>query len=70
MEAVVGFNPTKPNIKYLFSQQIFIRVIAVRVPKYNDLYLDKTGKIQRCKAFNFSKRAQKRYILREEVYGN
>ena len=40
-------------------------MIDFRVPRMNDLYLNKLNKIQRCKITHHSSRAQERYILKE-----
>jgi hypothetical protein len=39
--------------------------VACRVPRRNDLYINKNGLLQRCKTTNYSRRAQKRTIVKE-----
>lgn len=39
--------------------------VAIRVPKRGELYINKNGEIQRCKEDHYSRRSQKRVIVRE-----
>lgn len=71
MEAVVErssqskLNPKEPSARFLFGYVVILKITAIRIPCHNDLYIDKNGKIQRCKQFNYSRRVQKRYIVKE-----
>jgi len=47
------------------ARDFTLKVIDFRIPKFNELYINKLGLCQRCKKKNYSRRAQRRIIIKE-----
>lgn len=57
--------PASPRLDIEHIKVPKLLVLNYRVPQFNDLYIDKNKKVNRCKEHNQSKRAQKRVIVLE-----